>query len=252
MLTEERHDQIRAQLASKGKVLASVLAGEFGVSEDTARRDLRDLARNGFCRRVYGGALPPAPDLGAITQRSTTMIDAKEHLAAAVAGLVKAGQTIFIDAGSTNLAVARTLSREMDLTIVTNAPGVAVALSDHPLCRVIMLGGVFNPIKGACLGGQTVREVQRIHADVLVLGSCGVDPQVGVTALDAEEAELKRCMVQQSRQVVVPATLDKLGTVAPYKVADSSEIDVLVLPNAPDAELMALFMATRVRILTAP
>ena len=248
MLTEERHDRIRALLASKGRVLATELAEEFGVSEDTARRDLRELARLGDCRRVYGGALLPAPDYGTIQQRETTLSETKTALAGRVANLIETGQTLFIDAGSTNLAIARALPQTLAMTVVTNAPDVANALSEHPNCKVILLGGLFNPAKGACLGGQTVREAQRIYADVFVLGTCGVDSQIGVTALDAEEAELKRCFIEQSGRLIVPATADKIGTVAPFKLASASEIDVLVVEARLDPALVAQFEASGVRV----
>src|SRR5690348_16751966 len=151
MLTAERHDRIQARLARSGKVIAGELAEEFGVSEDTVRRDLRELARAGICRRVYGGALLPSPNLGTVEQRSTAMVEIKENLARGVVDLLKNGQTIFIDAGSTNLAVAKRLPRDKAITVVTNAPNVALALADHQRSRVILLGGVFNSEKGACL-----------------------------------------------------------------------------------------------------
>lgn len=237
MLTEERHQVIRDRLNSDGRVIANDLAKEFDVSEDTVRRDLRELAKAGHCRRVYGGALAPAPNLGSITQRSTTSTDEKERLAKCVAGIILPGQTIFIDAGSTNIAIARALQREMALTVVTNAPAVALALSDHDKCRTILLGGVLNQDKGACLGGQTLNEVRRIYADVFVLGTCGVDASVGVTALDVEEAELKRTMVEQSGQLLVPATADKIGTIAHYSVAVASAIDTLISSIADEDRL---------------
>ncbi|WP_271022272.1 DeoR/GlpR family DNA-binding transcription regulator [Rhizobium sp. RCAM05973] len=227
MLTEERHDKIREELARSGKVLAAKLAVDFDVSEDTIRRDLRELARLGVCRRVYGGALSPAQDLGSLMQRNSIMSAAKTDLARAVGDMIESGQTIFIDAGSTNVSIARCLPPDKEVTIVTNSPGVALALDEHPRCRTILLGGIFNSSKGACVGSQTYKEVQRIYADVFILGTCGVDLELGLTAFDAEEAELKRCMVDQASQLWVPATSDKLGTVAPYKIADSASIDVL-------------------------
>jgi DeoR/GlpR family transcriptional regulator of sugar metabolism len=234
MLTEERHDRIRTKLAADGRVLAADLAAEFGVSEDTVRRDLRELARAGACRRVYGGALLPAPDLGTMVQRQGAMVESKRRLAGAVVKLISPGQTVFVDAGSTNLAVAQSLPRDLSLTIVTNAPSVALALGENPNCRTILLGGQFNSSKGACLGSQTIRDVQRIHADVLVLGTCGIDSRVGVSALDAEEAEMKRCMVEQSQEVIVPATVDKIGTVAPFGVTAADRIDHLVVTQDAD------------------
>ena len=122
MLTDERLDLIRAQLARQGKVLANDLAAQFGVSEDTIRRDLRELARQGFCRRVYGGALLPSPDSGSLAARVSSHQDAKAELARTTSRLLRDGQTLFIDAGSTNLAIANALPQELKLTVVTNAP----------------------------------------------------------------------------------------------------------------------------------
>ncbi|MGV3491286.1 MAG: DeoR/GlpR family DNA-binding transcription regulator [Devosia sp.] len=229
MLTEERHDVIRTRLAAEGKVLASVLATTFGVSEDTVRRDLRELARAGECRRVYGGALAMAPDLGSIAQRQDVLAESKRRLAQTAVSLIGAGQTIFIDAGSTNLAVAAALSRELPLTVITNAPAVALALADHRLCRTVVIGGTFDADKGACVGAQAVGAVRQFNADAVVLGTCGIDALVGVSALDGEEAAIKRAMVEQSRRVIVAATNDKLGTVAPYVVAGPERVDELVV-----------------------
>jgi DeoR/GlpR family transcriptional regulator of sugar metabolism len=229
MLTDERLDFIRAQLARHGKVLANDLAAQFGVSEDTIRRDLRELARQGLCRRVYGGALLPSPDSGPLASRIVSHADAKAGLARATVQLLKDGQTLFIDAGSTNLAIATALPQELKLTVVTNAPAVAVALSTHPHHSVVMLGGQLDQAKGACLGPQTVREAAQIFADMFILGACGVDSAMGVTALDAAEAEVKRTLLAQSSMLVIAATSDKLGTIAPFKVADPSRIDHLIV-----------------------
>ncbi|MDC9822920.1 DeoR/GlpR family DNA-binding transcription regulator [Devosia sp. ZB163] len=252
MLTEERHDHIRRKLAAEGKVVAAELALEFDISEDTVRRDLRELARVGECRRVYGGALSPAPDLGSIAQRQGALVESKLSLARVVAGLVAPEQTLFVDAGSTNLAIAQALPRDLAITVVTNAPAVATALADHPNCRTMVIGGQFNSDKGACLGSHALRDIQRVRADLLILGTCGVDPRVGVSALDAEEAEIKRAMVEQSRQLVVPATADKIGTTAPFDVADTSRIDHLVVTKDADAVTIDTFRALGVTVHVAP
>lgn len=243
MLTEERHDKIRAKLLRNGKVLAAQLAIDFGVSEDTIRRDLRELARTGLCRRVYGGALSPAPDLGTFKVRSAVLSEAKHSLGMAIGTLLEPGQTVFIDAGSTNLAIASHIPLDKPLTVITNAPSIALALEAHDRCQTILLGGVFNPSKGACLGGQVLRETMRVYADVFILGTCGVDADVGLTALDAEEAELKRCMIEQSDRLWVPVTADKLGTIAPYKIADASAIGMLFAVAGDDGMSTSLFTA---------
>ncbi|MEO9341171.1 hypothetical protein ABFT80_27655 [Mesorhizobium sp. SB112] len=106
-------------------------------------------------------------------------------------------------------------------------------------------------LRRSCLGGQTIRDAQRVYADVFVLGTCGIDSEIGITSLDAEEAELKRCMIEQSGRIVVPATTDKIGTVAPYKVADCSKIDVLVVQTTVSASLIARFEADGMRVEAA-
>jgi len=234
MLTEERMDSIRQMLSQHGRVLANDLAVQFGVSDDTIRRDLRELARLGHCRRVYGGALLPAPDIGTLAVRTSDQSDMKARLGRTAATLVRDGQTLFIDASSTNLAIAKALPKELRLTVVTNAPDIATALSDNPKHTIIVLGGLYDQSKGACLGPQTIREAGNIFADMFILGACGVDTALGVTALDAAEAEIKRVMIAQSSLLTIAATKDKLGTVAPFKLADAARIDHLVVESEVD------------------
>ncbi len=242
MLNKERQDLIRAQLVKNGRVIATDLAKQFGVSEDAIRRDLRELARLGICRRVYGGALLPAPDIGNIQKRVTDSTENKRKLARVISDrYVKDGHTIFIDSSSTNIIVAAELCRDRSLTVITNSPAVALALSDHALCKIIVLGGYFNSAKGACLGAKAIQDLRNIHIDTLILGVCGIDITLGVTALDFEEAEFKRCLIEQSSRVIAPLTSDKVGTVAPYKFAEVSEIDALILEKGTLASTVSDF-----------
>ncbi|MBJ3783441.1 DeoR/GlpR family DNA-binding transcription regulator [Devosia sediminis] len=241
MLTEERLDAIRQLLSEHGKVLANDLAAQFGVSDDTIRRDLRELARLGHCRRVYGGALLPAPDTGTLAVRTSDQADVKARLASATAALVRDGQTLYIDAGSTNLAIAKALPKDLRLTIVTNAPAIATAMSDNPKHTIVVLGGHYDQSKGACLGPQTIREAGNIFADMFILGACAIDTALGVTALDAAEAEVKRVMIAQSSLLTIAATSDKLGTIAPFKLAEVARIDHLVVEHDADLDAYRAF-----------
>lgn len=241
MLTKERHDIILGLLAADGRVLAGDLAERFGVSEDTARRDLRDLAKAGHCQRVHGGALLPAPNVAPLAQRVDQNADAKQRLGAAAAGLVTSGQTLFIDAGSTNLATAKALPLDLPFTVVTNAPAVALALAGHARVEVILLGGRLDRNAGSTRGIATVREIEAIYADLYFLGSCAIDPQFGASAVDGSEAEIKRAMVAQSRAVAVAATGDKLGAAAPFRVVPPTDLIHLVVERDTDPEMIARF-----------
>ena len=242
MLNQERQDEILKRLSVRGRVIAAELAREFGVSENAIRRDLRQMAEQGLCRRVYGGALLPAPDAGNIQIRAGNFVENKQRMSQCITKYLKNGQTIFIDASSTNIAIAAGLPRDVSLTVVTNAPAVAIALSEHTLCKTMVLGGIFNAIKGACLGSQTVDQARQIFPDILILGACGVDVTLGITALEPEEAE------QQSSRVIVPVTLNKIGTAAPFRLSDISDIDVLIVPEGLSNETLEQFVLTGISV----
>src|SRR5215218_540833 len=141
LLSEERRVRILAALRVQGRVLAAELSQEYGVSDDTIRRDLDALAEQGLLQRVHGGALRRAPvndDYGA---RQTEDAPAKEAIARATAGLIHSGQVIILDGGTTTLAVARHLPPDLDARVITTSPHVAVALASYPRVEVIMVGG---------------------------------------------------------------------------------------------------------------
>ncbi|PBB18842.1 DeoR/GlpR family DNA-binding transcription regulator [Mesorhizobium sp. WSM4313] len=249
MLTEERHQLIRDRLAADGKVLAGELASRFGVSEDTVRRDLRELAKAGQLRRVYGGAVPSGPFAAApLSQRSRHAVEEKTRLARAAVALLGTGQSLFIDGGTTNEAIARAIPRDMELTVATNSLGVASALTDLPLVELIVLGGRYVPDLGTCVGTDTLAAVAQLGADLFFLGSCGLDITRGVTAFDSAEAEVKRAMAKNSAGIVIAVTNDKLATAAPYRVAGADAIRHLVVERTAPAATLADFQSRGVQV----
>lgn len=230
MLTRERQTAIAERLAQNGRVLAADLASAFAVSEDTIRRDLREMAAAGLCERVYGGALAriPAPPAAPLARRRDIDARRKDALAKAAAPLLDDGATVFMDAGSTNAALAARLLADRRYTIVTHCPAVALALSPHPHHKVTLIGGRYDAETGACLGAQALGEVERLRPDILVLGACGLDAAAGVTAFDPEDAAIKRRLALASARILVLATADKLGTTAPFAVAEAGALWHLV------------------------
>ncbi len=241
LLTGQRHAVIRERLSKEGRVIAASLAHEFQVSEDTVRRDLRELAASGLCERVYGGALPIAPRTGTLAERSTQATHAKRRLAQAAAKFVETKMTLFIDAGSTNVAVAANLPACENLTVVTNSPAVALAVPSRRGTDVVLLGGRYDPGIGACVGAKTLTDAARFRPDLVVLGACGLDPAIGVTAFSQEEAELKRLIALSGQAVMVVSTREKLGTAAPFVVVSSAGLTRLVTDAGADQALLAGF-----------
>ena len=249
MLTAERRRTILDRLQRDGKVVAAELVGALGVSEDTVRRDLRELAAQGLLQRVHGGALPSAAAGGTFTERLEVHREDKAALARAALPLLDGAAVIVLDGGTTALELARRLPAGRACTVLTNAPPVAAALAAHPRADVVLLGGRLLKPSLVTVGAETVDALRRVRADVAVLGICSLHPDAGVTALDHDEAEVKRAMVEAAGEVVALATADKLRTAAPWVVAGIGELTQLV--TDADAEATAPFEAAGVTVVRA-
>jgi DeoR/GlpR family transcriptional regulator of sugar metabolism len=236
-LTAERRRAILGRLDRDGKVVASELVAALGVSEDTVRRDLRELAAQGLVQRVHGGALPAAPagTSASFAERLEVGVERKSALALAALPLLDGARVIVLDGGTSALELARRLPPDRACTVLTNAPPVAAALAAHPLAEVILLGGRLLKPAQVTVGAATVDALRLVRADVAVLGVCSVHPDVGVTAQDSEEAEVDRAMVACAAEVVALAGTDKLGTASPWVVAGLGELTHLVTDAPPAA-----------------
>ncbi len=255
MLSQERQAIICERLGREGKVVAGALAREFAVSEDTIRRDLRELAAAGRCARVYGGALPimPPPPQHPFKERRDADRSLKAALGEAAAALVPPGSTVFIDAGSTNVAVAESLARRGErFTVVTHSPAVAVAVATGEATETILLGGRLDRETGACLGAKTLIELQGLRPDIMILGACGADPLAGITAFSFEDAEIKRCVAGTARTVMVVASADKLGLGAPFVVLPAGRLGHLVTQSAADDDVLSRFEANGTTVTRVP
>ena len=251
LLLGERQDLIRARLDLSGRVIAAELAQELGVSEDTIRRDLREMAASGLCRRVYGGALRVSQAAArTMNERMAVGGERKAALARAAAALIPAGSTVFLDAGSTNLALARALPAGSDLTVITNAPAIAAALLERDI-TTIQLGGLIDPDVGGAIGAKAMRDAEAFRPDILVLGVCGIDAEAGVTAYTFEDAEFKRFLASRAKSVLVAITTDKLSTAAPYSVVPLSRVARAVIEADADETEAAALTAAGIETLRA-
>lgn len=243
LLQKERQSQIFDLLGRKGRVLAGDLASQFGVSEDTIRRDLREMAAAGRCERVYGGALAVTTLRQPLSARLTLATERKADLARCAIACFRPGMTIFIDAGSTNLAIARALPEDMSLTVVTNAPAIAMTLMDRQGVDIIMIGGSLDRHVGANLGARTLDALASLIPDMTVIGACGLDPSVGITASLFEDAEIKRLAAANSRSVMAAVTNEKFSLHYPHVVCGREKISCLVVENDAPEDMTRSFSA---------
>lgn len=248
MLTAERRQAILGRLERDGKVVASELVASLRVSEDTVRRDLRELADQGLLQRVHGGALPAPPRIGSFARRLEIAHEAKVALATAALPLLDGARVIVLDGGTTPLELARRLPERFDGTVVTNSPPIAAALAAHPRAEVVLVGGRLLKPDLVTVGAAAVEALRAVRADVCVLGICSLHPEVGVTTLDHDEAHVKRAMVACAGEVIALATADKLRTASPWVVARLADVDHLVTDG--EAELTRPFAAAGIDVVT--
>ena len=251
MLTAERRQYILAVLQRDGKVVAKHLSEELSLSEDTIRRDLRDLADDGLLLRVHGGALPCSPATANFSARQEQSSVAKAAIAQAAARLVRDGQVVLLDGGTTNIQIAQHLPRELHATIITNSPPLAVALAEHPHIEVNMLGGRLFKHSIVTMGAATLEALHMIRADLYLLGICSLHPEFGISTINLEEAYLKRAMIACSAEVVALASSEKLNTAAPYIVGELSELNEIITEYSVPDEVLEPYRALGITMTRA-
>lgn len=241
MLQEERLAKILDRLSLDGRVLSAPLAAWLGVSEDTIRRDLAELSQRGQLRRVHGGAVPVATVHPEFKVRSAEHLGEKDRIAEEAVRLVRPGQLIFLDAGTTVLALARHFARSLSATVVTHSAVTATTLADWPNLEVLLIGGKLFKPGLATIGPEAVAGYQRMHADICFLGICALHAEFGLTELTYDESLVKQAMIRQSSQTVALGAGDKLGVTANFEVAPAAAIDrVLTDATAPGNAIRAL------------
>jgi len=189
LLPNQRHEVILATLQQEGRVLAVDMAERLKTTEATIRRDLRQLAAQNLCKRIYGGALAPTPASGPISSRLHLSSNEKQALALAALELLKEGQIIFLDAGSTHLYLADLLPRDQRLTVVTNALSIASKMLEQPGIHTILIGGELDADIGGCVDAKAVQEIDGFHFDLAFTGICAYDPISGFSAMSYQDAQ---------------------------------------------------------------
>jgi DeoR/GlpR family transcriptional regulator of sugar metabolism len=251
MLTSHRKQAILAALKRDGQVVAKVLSETFGVSEDTVRRDLRELAAEGLLQRVHGGALPSSPAAGNFVQRQQISADAKSAIATKAASLIAPGQVVLIDGGTTCVQLARHLPPDLQATVVTHSPSVAVELAEHPGIEVVLIGGRLFKHSMVTVGAAAIEAIGHIRADIYFMGVTGVHPTEGLSTGDLEEAYVKRALVARAAEVVVLASAEKLNAASPYVIAEATAVTTLVVEADTPESVTDPFAALGVVVLRA-
>jgi DeoR family transcriptional regulator, aga operon transcriptional repressor len=213
LLNEERRRAIREILERNGRVLVTEIARQFHTSQVTVRKDLDVLQSQGLIHRTHGGALPAregALEDPTLREKEKLQRAQKLRIAEAAVRLVKEGQVVILDSGTTTTAIARALRNFQKVTIITNAVNIAAELSGAPV-EVILTGGTLRKNSFSLVGPIAEETLQRLNADILFLGVDGFDVQYGLSTPNLLEAKVNRGMVEVAKRTVAVCDSTKFG-----------------------------------------
>ncbi|MEU4768817.1 DeoR/GlpR family DNA-binding transcription regulator [Actinosynnema sp. NPDC023794] len=238
MKSADRHRVIIERLRSGAQVAVAELAAATSASEMTIRRDLDLLAAGGVLRRVHGGAVPlsPAGVEPPFTARTATANDAKRAIAAAAVGLIRDGETIVLDSGTTAVEVAKLL-RGRPVTVMPLSLHAVRELLDAPEVRLLLPGGEPRPGELAMVGPLALASLRALRFDVAVLSPCAFDLVAGLTAHNLADAEVKQQAMAVSGRTIVLADATKFDRTALAHVCPADRPDVLVTDSDSPADL---------------
>lgn len=229
MLSAQRKTHLINILERDGRVIAKDVARDLRVSEDSIRRDLRDLADAGELVRVYGGAVPlPAADRP-VSQRHSLATDSKERVASRAVDRVRPASTIVLDAGTTTLAMARMLPRGSGLTVITPSPSIALAVAEYSDARVVMIGGELARFSMVASGPLAMEAVQHLSADMFFMGVTGIDRARGLTTGNLDDAVTKRAIAARCVQTYALGSEEKIGAVSRFPVLDLEQVAGIIV-----------------------
>ena len=233
-----RQAEILEIARSEGRVVVELLADRFGVTLQTIRRDLADLADSGLLDRVHGGAVPRTGVSNFGYEDRRRMNDAaKAAIGRACAQAIPDNSSIILNLGTTTEAVARELLKHSNITVVTNNINVANILLANESCEILVAGGALRRSDGGLVGDLTTDFMTQFKVDYAVIGASALDADGDLLDFDLPEVRVSRAIIRQSRQVFLVTDASKLERSAPVRLASLSEIDVVFTDTAFPDEL---------------
>ena len=251
MRKQDRHELVCELVQATGRVKVGDLAARMDVSEMTVRRDLEELEDRGVLTRVHGGAVSNVsrsyePGFAA---RRLQHVDAKKRIGQAVAELVRDGETLILDAGTTTLEVAHALPSDRRLRVLALSLFVADAVADMPNVTLMIPGGVVRRHERSFIGGLTTATFANLQFDTVILTSGGVDAVAGVTEYEFDDSETKIAALRSAKRIIVTVDSSKLGAVAFVRLCPIDAVDVVVTDRAAPPETVEAIRRAGVQVI---
>ncbi|MBB3773760.1 DeoR family glycerol-3-phosphate regulon repressor [Angulomicrobium tetraedrale] len=251
MSSSYRHEEIRKQLATTGRVRVDAIAAKLGVTTETIRRDLTELENRSLLRRVHGGAIPfNTGNEPPISDRTRIRAREKSEIGVVATTLLSDGMSIFVDAGSTQSAFVRAFRDRSNLTVTTNSLDIASTLVASPGIVVRLTPGILRRSDNATIGHDTVSYVERFAFDLAFLGIGACDSVLGWMDFDEDEAALRRAAYKLSARSVVLIDSSKFGRRAAVRTFDIDQSLIVVTEKTPTSDFFEVFTKKGLKILT--
>ena len=246
-----RRQRILELLAQEGQVKVIQLSELFHTTPVTIRSDLAALEKDGYLKRVTGGAVQTVRNFYTMDaqQRKNYNSEAKAAVAKATAELIDDGDTLLINSGTTTLLIAAELKKRNSLNIVTNSMAVAVDLASCPTFRVLLLGGEVNAQYSFSYGNTALEQLSRYKADKAILSIDGIHSQAGITTYHAEESPICRMMMERSHETIVAADFSKFGFESFSNIADIQSADYYVTNKTADPGTVASIKKLKKKVI---
>jgi len=250
----QRREQILQMLVKQGSVQVADLVDLFGVSAVTIRTDLGQLELQGLVNRTHGGArlLRTPPQEQSVRQRDHLNAELKDAIGARAAQLVRPGDNLLIDSGTTTVPLARALKGARDITVMTNGLNIAWELAEAPGVELLLTGGLLRKQSLSFQGLQAETCLNAYNFDKLFLGVDGLDLQFGLTTHHEAEASLNRKMVERARQVIVLTDASKFGRVSLHRIALLDRVHAVVTDAGVADETREALQRMGIEVLIAP
>lgn len=240
MFKNERHAFILKQINLRNKVLSSQLSEDLGVSEDTVRRDLTELAEAEEIIKVHGGALSKSYHFP-VNQNSVYARNEKKIIAQKAIKLIQNGMVVLTEAGTTMREMVRSIPDDLEATFFTVSPLMALELAEHPLLTVILLGGQIDNSAQIAIGGKTVSELEDIKADLCFLGVNALSAKTGLSEIDWKVVQVKKAMIKSASRLAVLTVSEKLNSEHKMKLCSPQTIDYLITELRPNDKRLAAY-----------
>ena len=249
MVKEERLQIIINTLDKDSKVRLDALSALLNVSEDTVRRDIKELDSQGLLRAVRGGAISRSPIPQHYRDREKYNQQHKQAIANKALQFLKDGQVVFFDGGTSVVALATILPADLKITIITNSFPVANILEDHPSAEVIFAGGRLQKTAFTTIGQETIDTFKKVRADICMLGICSLHHSMGITSIIYEDAQLNNIMISQAQKTIALSALEKINTVEPYYVCPVDDVDVIITETDPDNAILVPYKNLGIEVI---